>query len=50
MASVFSPVKQMKPEEYKRVTEVTYLGVVNGTLAALRRIGLKSASGTTSGE
>ncbi len=25
MASVFSPVKQMKPEEYLRVTEVTYL-------------------------
>ena len=26
MASVFSPVKEMKPEEFKRVTEVTYLG------------------------
>jgi len=38
MASVFSPVKQMRPEEYKRVTEVTYLGVVYGTLAALRRM------------
>ena len=38
MASVFSPVKQMKPEEYKRVTDVTYLGVVYGTLAALRRM------------
>ncbi len=38
MASVFSPVKQMKPEEYKRVTEVTYLGVVYGTLAALKRM------------
>ncbi len=38
MVSVFSPVKQMKPEEYKRVTEVTYLGVVYGTLAALRRM------------
>jgi NADP-dependent 3-hydroxy acid dehydrogenase YdfG len=38
MASVFSPVKEMKPEEYKRVTEVTYLGVVYGTLAALRRM------------
>lgn len=36
MASVFSPVKEMKAEEYKRVTEVTYLGVVYGTLAALR--------------
>jgi short-subunit dehydrogenase len=38
MASVFSPVKEMKPEEYKRVTEVTYLGVVYGTLAALQRM------------
>ena len=38
MVSVFSPVKEMKPEEYKRVTEVTYLGVVYGTLAALRRM------------
>jgi NADP-dependent 3-hydroxy acid dehydrogenase YdfG len=38
MASVFSPVKQMRAEEYKRVTEVTYLGVVYGTLAALKRM------------
>ena len=38
MASVFSPIKQMEPEEYKRVTEVTYLGYVYGTLAALKRM------------
>lgn len=38
MVSVFSPVKKMLPEEYKRVTEVTYLGVVYGTLAALKRM------------
>ena len=38
MASVFSPVKEMEPEEYKRVTEVTYLGVVYGTLCALKRM------------
>jgi NAD(P)-dependent dehydrogenase (short-subunit alcohol dehydrogenase family) len=38
MASVFSPIKEMTPEEYKRVTEVTYLGYVYGTLAALRRM------------
>jgi len=38
MVSVFSPVKEMKPEEYKRVTEVTYLGQVYGTLAALKRM------------
>ncbi len=38
MVSVFSPVKEMKPEEYKRATDVTYLGVVYGTLAALKRM------------
>jgi NAD(P)-dependent dehydrogenase (short-subunit alcohol dehydrogenase family) len=38
MASVFSPVREMRPEEYKRVTEVTYLGYVYGTLAALKRM------------
>lgn len=38
MVSVFSPVKQMQAEEYRRVTEVTYLGYVHGTLAALRRM------------
>ena len=36
MASVFSPVIETTPGEYRRVTEVTYLGVVHGTLAALR--------------
>ncbi len=38
MVSVFSPVKEMKAEEYKRVTEVTYLGQVYGTLAAYKRM------------
>src|SRR5437763_811503 len=38
MVSVFSPVKEMEPAEYKRVTEVTYLGYVYGTLAALKRM------------
>jgi NAD(P)-dependent dehydrogenase (short-subunit alcohol dehydrogenase family) len=38
MVSVFSPVEKMTAEEYKRVTEVTYLGVVYGTLAALKRM------------
>src|SRR5438034_1075164 len=38
MVSVFSPVKEMQPEEIKRVTDVTYLGVVYGTLAALKRM------------
>ncbi len=36
MVSVFSPVKEMTPEEYKRVTDVTYLGYVYGTLSALK--------------
>lgn len=35
MTSVFSPVKEMTAEEFKRVTEVTYLGYVHGTLCAL---------------
>lgn len=38
MVSVFSPVKLMQPAEYRRVTEVTYLGYVHGTLAALERM------------
>ncbi|MFN3403198.1 MAG: SDR family oxidoreductase [Cytophagaceae bacterium] len=38
MTSVFSPVKEMQPEEYKRVTEVTYLGQVYGAQAALKRM------------
>jgi short-subunit dehydrogenase len=38
MNSVFSPVKEMAAEEYKRVTEVTYLGQVYGTLSALKRM------------
>jgi NAD(P)-dependent dehydrogenase (short-subunit alcohol dehydrogenase family) len=38
MTSVFSPVAQLTPEEVKRVAEVTYLGSVNGILAALRRM------------
>jgi NAD(P)-dependent dehydrogenase (short-subunit alcohol dehydrogenase family) len=38
MTTVFSPASEMTPEEYKRVTEVTYLGTVYGTLAALPRM------------
>lgn len=38
MASVFSPIKQMSAAEFKRVTEVTYLGYVYGTLSALKRM------------
>jgi NADP-dependent 3-hydroxy acid dehydrogenase YdfG len=38
MASVFAPVHEIAPEEFRRVTEVTYLGQVNGTLAALEHM------------
>lgn len=38
MATVLSPVKEMTADEYRRVTEVTYLGCVYGTLAALKRM------------
>jgi NADP-dependent 3-hydroxy acid dehydrogenase YdfG len=38
MATVFAPVADTTAEEYRRVTEVTYLGYVYGTLAALRRM------------
>lgn len=38
MTTVFSPVKETTPAEYERVTKVTYLGTVYGTLAALRRM------------
>lgn len=36
MVSVFSPVHELTAEEVRRVTEVTYLGYVHGTLSALR--------------
>lgn len=38
MVSVFSPIAEMTAEDYRRVTEVTYLGYVWGMLAALRRM------------
>ena len=34
--SVFAPFDQIEPDEYKRVTEVSYLGYVYGTMAALK--------------
>jgi NAD(P)-dependent dehydrogenase (short-subunit alcohol dehydrogenase family) len=36
--SVFAPFHEIKADEYKRVTEVTYLGYVYGTMAALKRM------------
>ena len=38
MTSVFAPIKEMTADEFRRVTEVTYLGYVYGTLAALKRM------------
>ncbi|RKF12624.1 SDR family NAD(P)-dependent oxidoreductase [Roseovarius spongiae] len=38
MTTVFSRAWQVTPEEFRRVTEVTYLGQVNGALAALRQM------------
>ncbi|QFI68988.1 SDR family oxidoreductase [Sinorhizobium alkalisoli] len=38
MATVFAPVADATPEEFRRVTEVTYLGYVYGTMAALRQM------------
>ncbi|GAA4313725.1 SDR family oxidoreductase [Compostibacter hankyongensis] len=38
MVSVFSPLKEITAEEFNRVTAVTYLGQVYGTMAALKRM------------
>lgn len=38
MVTVFGRVRDVTPEEIRRVTEVTYLGSVHGTLAALRHM------------
>ncbi|ANF24305.1 short-chain dehydrogenase [Pseudomonas sp. Choline-3u-10] len=38
MATVFGPVNKITAAEFKRVTDVTYLGFVHGTLAALRHM------------
>ena len=38
MTTVFSPFVEITPAEFKRATEVTYLGAVYGTMAALRRM------------
>jgi NAD(P)-dependent dehydrogenase (short-subunit alcohol dehydrogenase family) len=36
--SVFAPFAEITPDEFRRVTEVSYLGFVNGTMAALARM------------
>jgi NAD(P)-dependent dehydrogenase (short-subunit alcohol dehydrogenase family) len=38
MATIFAPLAEITPAEYRRATEVTYLGYVWGTMAALRRM------------
>ena len=38
MVTIFGPVHEIAPEEFRRVTEVTYLGTVHGTMAALKRM------------
>src|SRR5687768_6852460 len=38
MVSVFAPIDQLTADEVRRVTEVTYLGSVYGTLSALKRM------------
>lgn len=45
MTSVFAPFSEITPEEFRRVTEVTYLGVVYGTMAALKQMAARN-SGT----
>jgi NAD(P)-dependent dehydrogenase (short-subunit alcohol dehydrogenase family) len=43
MVSVFAPVVETTPAEFRRVTEVNYLGYVHGTLAALRHMRPRNA-------
>ncbi len=38
MTTIFAPFLEITPEEYRRATEVTYLGAVYGTMAALKRM------------
>src|SRR5579883_3636776 len=38
MVTIFAPFSKITPEEFRRATEVTYLGFVWGTMAALKRM------------
>jgi NAD(P)-dependent dehydrogenase (short-subunit alcohol dehydrogenase family) len=38
MTTIFSPFIEIRPDEFKRATEVTYLGCVYGTMSALKRM------------
>ncbi|MFC7544659.1 SDR family NAD(P)-dependent oxidoreductase [Siccirubricoccus deserti] len=46
MVTVYSVVEHMSADEIRRVTEVTYLGAVHGTLAALRHMRRQEGRGT----
>lgn len=43
MVTVFSRVRDMTPEEYQRVTDVTYHGCVNGSMTALKHMSERGA-------
>ncbi|WP_342148180.1 SDR family oxidoreductase [Methylorubrum sp. SB2] len=43
MVTIYAPAQQTPPEEYRRATEVTYLGQVYGTLAALKHMQRRDA-------
>lgn len=45
MATIFAPLEDISPEEFARVTQVSYLGTVYGTMSALRRMRARN-SGT----
>jgi hypothetical protein len=38
MTTIFAPISDIQPDEFRRATEVTYLGCVYGTMAALKRM------------
>ena len=38
ITTIYSPVKDIEAEDFRRATEVTYLGAVHGTMAALERM------------
>jgi NAD(P)-dependent dehydrogenase (short-subunit alcohol dehydrogenase family) len=38
MTTVFAPLSDISPDEFRRATEVTYLGTVHGTMSALKRM------------
>jgi NAD(P)-dependent dehydrogenase (short-subunit alcohol dehydrogenase family) len=44
MTTVFAPFTEITPAEFKRATEVTYLGCVYGTMAAMKRMQPETAA------